>query len=149
MQGLLDLFKEHYIELPDDKIDAAELLSNKVAELEEQLETVINSNVELTNKVEEFEKEAVVMDKLDGLTQVQVDKFIKLAESINFDGDVDEYSKKLDIIKESNFSNKADKKTNLITEEDFTQDDDDAEQVIHDPAMKAYVAATKRTVKKF
>lgn len=146
IQGLYNLFAEHHVSVPEEDIEITELLSNKINELEEQLDASINSNIEAAQVIKEYEKDAVISEKLAGLTQVQADKFIKLAESIEFN-DADEFSNKLDIIKESNFVNNAEKKTNLLNEEAFTEDDDETEQVINDPTMRRYVDATKRTVK--
>lgn len=147
MKGLYNLFKECHMTIPEEKLDVAELLSNKVDELEEQLDVTLKSNVDLAAKVKEFEKKAVVAEKSEGLTQVQKDKVVKLAESIDFDGNLAEYSKKLDIVIESNLSDKSEKKTNLITEEIAQGDDSEGNTIVHDPAMKKYIAAIKRTVR--
>lgn len=147
LQGLYKLFAEHNLHVPDEDIEATELLAAKVQELEEQLDASIKANIDAVEAIKEYQRADIVEEKLAGLTQVQVDKFIKLAESIEFNGNAEEYSKKLEVIKESNFINNADKKTNLITEEHFTEDDDETENIVHDPNMQRYLAATRKTVK--
>ena len=51
MQGLKTLFDEHYIDIPEDKVDIVEELASKVSTLEEQLENHINENVELKQQI--------------------------------------------------------------------------------------------------
>ena len=41
MSGLENLFTEHYIEVPDEKVDIVENLFDKVEELEEKLNSQI------------------------------------------------------------------------------------------------------------
>jgi hypothetical protein len=148
MGGLVELLKTCNISVDEEKADAIELALAKIEELEDQLNNSVNSSLELTQKVKELERGAAVVAKAEGLTLVQAEKFSKLAEGVDYDGDIEAFEKKLDIIRESHFKDGKVKPTSgLVTEEIFTTDDENAEtnKRVVDPAMRAYVAATKRT----
>ena len=74
--GLKKLFEEHYIELPDDKVDVVESLADKVDKLEEQLNETLSNNIELSAQVNSFTKNQILADVSDDLTDVQKDNII-------------------------------------------------------------------------
>lgn len=151
VDGLKNLFTEHYIDIPDDKIDVVEELGNKVEELEAQLNASIAETVELRNVVAEGQAKQVFADMSEGLAATQVEKFRQLAESITFDGDVEAYSGKLAVIKESFFGS-GDRKpagsTQLVLEESLGTDPDHVDSAPVTGPMAVYAQAISRTVKK-
>ena len=56
MSGLKTLFTEHYIELPEEKVDMVDDLFTKVEELETSLDEEINRGVELQKELSQFKK---------------------------------------------------------------------------------------------
>jgi hypothetical protein len=147
IEGLKTLFAEHYIDVPQDKVDVLESLADKVSELEAKLDEVINENVELSRAFVEVEKKEVFESYLDDLALSQQEKFKALAEGIDFDGDVEVYSRKLAIIKENYFGDKRVVASSNIEEETF-EGDVSAETVSMDPSVNRYVQAISRTIKK-
>lgn len=143
--GLKGLFAEHYMDVPEDKVDVLEALTAKVEELEESLSEVIEENAELKGVVSESLKQEALSDVAEGLTMTQAEKFFALAEGIEFDGDLDAYTKKLSLVKENYFAKSA-AKSNL--EEETFEGDTQAPAVSYDPAVNRYVQAISRTVKK-
>lgn len=144
--GLRNLFAEHYIEFPEEKVDAVDVLVSENEELKEKLNENMKMNVELLSLVEEYAKESVFNDVSTGLALTQVDKFKSLAEGVEFD-DIDGYKKKLEIIKE-NYLNKTPKAkpTSFITEE--IENEDTAEVKYLDPQIAKYASAITRTIKR-
>lgn len=120
--GLKSLFDENFITIPEEKVDIADALSEEVESLQEQLNTLIQTNIELGDKLKQFAKQDAIAEHIVGMTDVQADKFIKLVENIEFSGDVEAFNKKLGVIKESNFV-KADKpaKTNIVIDESISE----------------------------
>ena len=45
MTGLKNLFQEHYIDIPEEKVDLVDDLFEKVEDLEKQLDETVNNNV--------------------------------------------------------------------------------------------------------
>jgi hypothetical protein len=149
IDGLKTLFTEHYIEVPQDKVDVIESLAAKVEELEEKLDEQITENVEMKRAFIEVEKENVLESYVSELALSQQDKFKALAEGVDFDGDVEVYARKLSIIKDKYFTEQktAPVDTN-ITEETFEGETDSADTVSYDPTVKRYADIISKTLRK-
>lgn len=147
LDGLKNLFIEHYIDIPEDKANVVESLAAKVEALEEALDETINENAQLKSVILESNKQEVLDDLAEGLTMTQAEKFFALAEGIDFDGDLDVYAKKLSVVKENYFTKTA--KSTYMEEETFegTQLTESFNTSI-DPSVNRYVQAISRTVKK-
>lgn len=145
IDGLKGLFQEHYIEVPEEKVDVIEALASKVEELESSLNEMIEENVELMSVLQESQRQEVINDLAEGLTMTQAEKFFALAEGIEFDGDLETFSKKLSVVKENYFV-KSSAKSNL--EEETFEVDTPATTTSVDPSVNRYVQAISRTVKK-
>jgi len=147
MEGLKGLFAEHYIDVPQEKVDVIESLATKVEELETALDEQITEQAALKAALVESEKKEVFESFLSDLALTQQEKFKALAEGVDFDGDLEVYSKKLSIIKENYFATekKAPVETN-ITEEIF--EDETSTTVYTDPSVSRYMQAISRTLKK-
>ena len=102
--GLKTLFEEHYIDVPEDKVDIFDDLSDRVEELEEKLNTEIDKNIQLVEKLSEVNKKEIVEAKADGLSDIQKEKLTELSESIEFTTE-DEFTEKVSTLKESYFPN--------------------------------------------
>jgi len=148
IEGLKNLFAEHYIDVPQDKMDVIEGLAEKVEELESKLDEVIEENVAMKDALVESEKKEVFNSMLEDLTLSQQEKFRALAEGVDFDGDLEVYSKKLSIVKENYF---AEKKAPVVTsniEEETFEGEAAPNTVAVDPVVNRYVQAIARSVKK-
>jgi hypothetical protein len=104
IKGLKGLFEEHYIDIPEEKVDVVEELTTKVAELEETLNEQINSAVQMKKELNEHKKIEAIYTACEGLTQTQVEKMKSLAEGVEFTTE-EEFVSKLETIKESYFKN--------------------------------------------
>lgn len=100
--GLHKLFAEHYIDIPEEKVDVVEELSAKVGELEEQYNAQVRASIELKRELNEHKKIEAVHTVCEGLTQTQVEKMKSLAESIEYTTET-EFSSKLETLKDSYF----------------------------------------------
>ena len=145
MKGLKGLFEEHYIDIPEEKVDVVEELAAKNEELQAQLNTEIERNVEIKKDLDESSKDKMVDNVSEGLTETQKDKFKTLAEGIEF-SDRETYQKKLETIKESYFVEETQKEvTSPIGDTEEPLDEE-----IKQPkgSMAGYVNAISRTLKK-
>ena len=135
MVGLKNLFEEHYISIPDDKVDAVESMANSVREMEERLDEQVKSNVKLQKRLNENTQKVVLNTISEGLVDTQKDKLAALAEGIEFTTE-EEYSKKISTLKESYFSN--------APKVASTEEEAPVESEAVAPAMGAYVDALSR-----
>ena len=146
MEGLKTLFAEHYISVPQEKVDVLEALAEKVGALEEMLDEAITENTELKNVLVESNAHEIFEELASDLALTQQEKFAALAEGIDFDGNLDTYEKKLKIIKENYFRNESTSYSSNIEEETFEGDLN--ESVSHNPVVNRYVQAISRSTKK-
>jgi len=56
MTGLKNLFTEHYIDIPEEKVDLVDDLFEKVEELEQKLDESINTSVDIKKELAEYKK---------------------------------------------------------------------------------------------
>ncbi len=145
--GLKNLFTEHYIDVPENKVDVLEAMAEKVAVLEEKLDESIIENSELKSIIIEDHRQAIVEDLAADLALTQQEKFAALIEGIEFDGDLDAYANKLLVIKENYFVNETPVHSSNIEEETF-EGEVAAETRGIDPSVNRYVQALARTIKK-
>ncbi len=101
--GLRNLFLENYIDIPEEKEDVLEGLTQKVAELEESLDNEITRNIELKKNLKEQDKISIISDVTDGLSEAQTEKMVALAESVNYTTPT-EFKTKLETLKENYFA---------------------------------------------
>lgn len=147
MEGLKNLFSEHYISVPETKVDVLEALAEKVSELEGKLDETISENMELKNFVLDNQRLEILEEVSSDLALTQQEKFAALAEGIEFDGDLETYEKKLKIIKENYFKTESTSYSSNIDEETF-EGETTAGVTNVDPQVNRYVQALARTVKK-
>ena len=93
--GLRNLFAEHYIDVPTEKVDLVDELASKVEELEGKLNEEIEHGIELKKALIESYKQEVTHAVCEGLTATQVEKIKSLAESVEFSTE-EEYKEKLE-----------------------------------------------------
>lgn len=103
ISGLRNLFTEHYIDIPEDKINVLEEMGNQVEQLTDKLNEEIERNVALNKMLNESKTNEVLTFACEGLTDTQANKLKTLAEGIEY-SDANEYAQKLNILKENYFS---------------------------------------------
>ena len=154
MVGLKNLFVEHYIDIPEEKVDLVDDLFAKVEDLEESLNKEMEKNVDMQSELKEYKKFEAIANISEDLTDVQVEKMQKLAETVDFESE-DEYAEKLQVIKENYFpangsvaseeSTNDDSQPEVLTEEEAKEVEETAEM---SDTMKWYSSAISRTIKK-
>ena len=102
LTGLRDLFIEHNIDIPEDKVDIVEELAAQLEATEAVLNEEIARGVQLSKDLNEQKKIEAIYTACEGLTQTQVEKMKSLAESVDFTTE-EEFTTKLETLKESYF----------------------------------------------
>ena len=148
MSGLHNLFKEHYINIPEDKVDVVEELTTRVEELEDELNEQINTSVELSKALSEQLKIEAVHTACEGLTtQTQVEKLKSLAEGVEFTN-LEEFTDKLETIKESYFKTPVNTSgSHALNEEVFIEDEKKVSKS-SDPDIDLFAKAISKSVNK-
>lgn len=141
--GLKTLFKEHYIEVPDEKYDVLDELQKKAEVLEAKLNESIEQNVNSSRELSELKRQKVFEEQTKDLAATEVEKLKKLVEGVDFENE-DLYREKVGVIKESYFPKSA--KTSpeqVLVEESGTN----PAAFENNDVMSKYVQAISRTVK--
>lgn len=148
MEALRNVFAEHYIAVPDEKIDLVAEMKEELDELKSRLNETVDAKIALEAIIEQATKEAAFEEVSEGLAQTQVEKLKTLTEGIDY-SDADVYRKKLEIVKEQYFkTSKSVSSTGLITE--VIDGDDDSANVTTGytaPGMDKYMQAITKAVK--
>ena len=134
--GLKGLFEEHYISIPDDKVDVVEGMAESIREMEERLDEQVKANVKLQNRLNESAKLNILSTVSEGLADTQKEKLAALAEGLEFVSE-ESFAKKVATIKESYFKEAAAPAAEVA-------DETPVESEEMSPAMAAYLQAMNR-----
>jgi len=143
ISGLKNLFAEHYIDLPDEKLEVAESLAERVVELEEATEARNEQFVVLSKELNEAKKNEAIRKICEGLTEVQVSKMKSLAEGVEFTTEGD-FNNKLAVIRENYFPTKKIVSEVKVSEETSTEQP----EVVATGYMSNYVKAISKSLPK-
>jgi len=144
MGGLKNLFTEHYIEVPDEKVDIVESLYDKVEELEEKLNSQIDDNVQVTSELNEYRKDKILEEVCEDLADTQSEKMKSLVEGVSYEDDKDDFENKVKTIKESYFPNQTKQDENVEQESDVSSDGEEVSEPKLNNIMEAYSKAIAR-----
>ena len=108
IRGLKKLFVEHYIEVPEDKVDVLKSLESQVTKLETKLNEQVQVNAKQRQTISGLKKETVLREVGTGLTDTQVEKLRSLSEGVEYTNRK-EFTKRLSDLRESYFAKKATK----------------------------------------
>ena len=138
ISGLKGLFEEHYIAIPDEKVDVVEGMAESIREMETRLDEQVKANVKLQNKLNESAKLNILSTVSEGLADTQKEKLAALAEGLEFVSE-ESFSKKVSTIKEAYFKEAAAPQSEVADETPV--EGVDAEVT---PAMAQYLSALNR-----
>jgi hypothetical protein len=147
ISGLKDLFEDHYIDIPEEKVYVVEEITAKVEELEEAYNEQIKSAIELKKELNEHKKFEAIYAACEGLTQTQVEKMKSLAESIEFTTE-DEFTEKMETLKESYFKNPVVSADSSALDDEVQIEEEKKVAKSSDPLMEVYSKAISQTVNK-
>jgi len=142
--GLKDLFKEHYIDVPEEKYNVLDDLTNQNKKLEEKLNEQIAKNVDLTKEVSQSAKSKAINEVASDLADTEKEKFEKMAENVEYDS-ADKFREKLETIKESYFPKSKIEEATSKDEVDSVAANAPIES--NTDAMAAYTAAITKNLK--
>ena len=145
MSGLKGLIEAHNVILPEDnETDVLASLESRVEELEGKLEEETSEKIGLANELIESQVQNIFAEAVDGLADTQIEKLRALSEGLDYEN-VEDFSNKLNVLKESYLEDKQAKSSDLSDEDPVELD----EEVKSLPGgMAQYADAISRTVRK-
>ena len=145
MVGLKNLFMEHYIDIPEEKVEVVEELTVKYDELQSELDKAITENVEMKSQLVQYRKMAIASEIAEGLSEVQEAKLNSLAENVEFISEED-YREKILLVKRKYFDVVEDR--NDIEKRKDVDSSNESLDEQYSPTMSHYVQSISRTLKK-
>jgi len=144
--GLKTLFKEHYIDVPEEKYNVLDDLTNEKDKLEEKLNEKIKENVELNKQVGEFTRDKIIGEVGSDLADTELEKFHSMAANVEYDN-ADKFKEKLETVKESYFPKTKQETASTKDEVDSVAANSPEYSGERSDAMAAYTAAISKNLK--
>ena len=141
IDSLGQLFSEHHINVPSDKGDILDALSEEAKDAKAQLNDATANAMELAEQVKTYQRKDIVTEACAGLAATEEAKLKELIEGVEAD-DNETFATKVATIKESYLN----KDTTVETSEVDAITEDSQEQDVSD-TMKRYLSAIERTSK--
>ena len=140
INGMKQVFTEHYINVPEEKFDVLSEQAAEIDELKSKLDSEINKSVAISEDREQLQKERIFRSVVNDLAETEVEKFASLVEGISYDSD-DKYVSKLNVIKDNYFPKaKAD-------DSDKLEDSVDQGTLTDNTVMSRYVQGISQAAK--
>lgn len=117
ISGLKTLFTEHYIDVPEEKVDLVEEMSNRIDSLKDKLNESHSKNLELSEQIREFRKIQIIDEMKEGLTLSESEKLAELVSDIEFINE-ESFVEKVETLKKAYFG----KKSRKAIDEDVEHD---------------------------
>lgn len=141
--GLKNLFAEHYVDIPQEKVDLVNEFSEKVEGLEKEYDKAIQENKKLSLEITEYKKEMVIAEHTHDLTEVQAEKLKTLSEKIEYVSDED-YTEKVSMVRSKYFDGEQE-----IVKADVNDENETSLQTEeYNPTMQHYVNNIAKGLKK-
>lgn len=144
MTSLQSVFKEHYIEVPEGKVDLVDELSSQVAELEESLNKTTEENIRLYESTQSLERAEIVRRHSSGLAETEAEKLSSLVEDIEFDN-AESFEMKVSVVKESYFKQDVNESVDEVNAAIGNEEADEVQSISN--SMAAYTQAITKSIK--
>ena len=122
LDGIQAVFEQHGIKLPEGNTEIVTEMNSKVNKLQGDYNKVVNKNIKLETALEEAEKAVIFMKNTSDLSVIAKEKLMNLMNGLVVES-VDEFAKKLSILKENVVTEKKKGKKKVAKEEDGEDDE--------------------------
>ena len=142
--GLKTLFVEHYVDVPEDKYDVIDELSNRLDEMEVKLDSEVQKNMDIAEELDTLKREKVISESTADLTDSQKEKLESLANGVDFQDEAD-FAEKIGEIKEAYFGIEGESisEDTVVEEGTGTLEDEESAPVLA-PEMNRYSDAISK-----
>lgn len=113
IDGMKTLFEEHYVDLPETKVDVVSKLEEDKKSLETQLAESVAATEELAGKLNTMLRGQIISESAKDFTDLDFQRFKVLIEDFDFEGE-ETFRKKVDIVKKAFFETKQERSTQKV-----------------------------------
>lgn len=104
IEGMKTLFKEHYIDIPEDKEKVYEVSQKKLEEASAKLNDEIQTNLDLRGTIEGLTSQVLFLENTQDLTDSEREKVKALCEKVKFETE-EQYVEHISLVKECYLNN--------------------------------------------
>lgn len=108
IDGMKTLFEEHYVDLPEEKLDIVGKLEEEKQALESNLNASAVALTEMTEKYNAVVRDQIIAESAKDFTSLDFERFKVLTEDFDFENETT-FRKKVDIVKKAFFETKAER----------------------------------------
>jgi hypothetical protein len=141
--GLKGLFEEHYIDIPEERLDVLGEMESKIEELEAKLNEQLAANVEMNKSIAEQKRSDIVKTVSEGLTDTESEKFNSLVEELAYE-DAESFETKVKTIRENYFTTKVTSGVKSVVTDAPVENLTEQVSKKVDPTMSAYLTALNK-----
>lgn len=156
MRGLQSLFRQHYINVPEHKMEVVAEQKETISKLQESIRQLNGQMQSLTESKLELQKSSIIKRLAEGMTAYDADKLESLCEGIAFEN-VALFESKVNTVKRNHFSTQQHKSPEQLLEsqiqvaaslnESATNTNKKGTTRQHSDPMNAYIAQLDRMAK--
>ena len=150
IEGMKTLFKEHYIDIPEDKEKVYESSQKNLEETNAKLNDEIQNNLDLRGTIDNLTSQILFLENTQDLTDSEREKVKALCEKVNFENE-EQYIEHITLVKEcylGNDNEDVEVETNTSLEEsaeEYITEDVILESVEGDVQLASEVVAPNKT----
>lgn len=147
MEGMRDLFSNFYMDIPEERFDILQDMSDKIEKMDEDLSESKAREAALQEQLNEKSKETIINKLSEDMTDTQVEKLGELAGSIDYESEA-QFESELNTLKESfltKATNRKDGDTVITEEVEGSPEQDEKKVDLNDPIALAARGMRRRT----
>lgn len=143
IDNLKTLFEQHYVDLPEQKVELYAKVVEEKTEMESALATTVGSLKKLTEELNQIKRDQIIEEATKEFSSLDQARFKTLTEDFAFE-DADTFKTKVGIVKKSFFSQKSTAKEQLTEElvkSEPIVETSEPVQIVENTVMSAYLSA--------
>lgn len=143
IDNLKSLFEQHYVDLPEQKVDLYAKVVEEKTEMESALATTVGSLKKLTEELNQIKRDQIIEEAAKEFSSLDQARFKTLTEDFAFE-DADTFKTKVGIVKKSFFGQKSTAKEQLTEElvkNEPIVEANEPVQIVENTVMSAYLSA--------
>ena len=133
IEGMKTLFKEHYIDIPEDKEKVYEASQKKLEETNAKLNDEIQNNLDLRGTIDGLTSQVLFLENTQDLTDSEREKVKALCEKVNFENE-EQYVEHITLVKECYLGNDSE---DVEVETNTTLDESTEEYITEDVILES------------
>lgn len=143
ISNLKTLFEQHYVDLPEERVDVYAKVVEEKSQMESALATTVSKLKTLTEELHQIKRDQIIEESAKDFSSMDRARFKTLTEDFAFE-DASSFKTKVGIVKKSFFGQKSIAKEHLteeLTKNEPIVESSEPVQIVENTVMSAYLKA--------